>query len=67
MVHLKELGRSSTTQEVGISGAVLMVRGRHRAEEDEPDEDESPAVVEAEEEQKEPVAAGSASKWAYKG
>ncbi len=54
-----------------IGGAVMMLRGRHRAEEEEPDEeeaDETPAepVADLAAEDKEPVAAGS-SKWAYKG
>ncbi|MGK5685539.1 DUF1775 domain-containing protein [Actinoplanes sp. URMC 104] len=56
-----------------LGGAVMMVRARHRAEEDEPDEDETPtatdrsATDEAVEGDREPVAAGGTSKWAYKG
>ncbi|MCY1139700.1 DUF1775 domain-containing protein [Actinoplanes sp. Pm04-4] len=48
-------------------GAIMMLRGRHRAEEPEPiDDDESTEEPAAEE--KEPVTAGSgSSKWAYKG
>ncbi|WP_250035203.1 DUF1775 domain-containing protein [Paractinoplanes maris] len=48
-------------------GAIMMLRNRHRAEDDEPDEDEGTGEPAAEE--KEPVAAGSGanSKWAYKG
>jgi hypothetical protein len=55
-----------------LGGAVIMFRGRHRAEEDdEPDEDETGAADagtadEPVAQAKEPVAAGS-SKWAYKG
>ena len=48
-----------------LGGAFVMFRGRHRAEEDdEPDETPSdePAV-----EEKEPVTAGGAGKWAFKG
>ncbi|SNY40956.1 DUF1775 domain-containing protein [Paractinoplanes atraurantiacus] len=48
-----------------LGGAVVMFRGRHRAEQDD-DEPDEPEMEEAKEEEKEPVTAGS-SKWAFKG
>jgi len=51
-----------------IGGAVMVLRSRHRAEDDEPDEEEITAVEPGDEPtaEKEPVSAGS-GKWAYKG
>ena len=50
-----------------LGGLGLVLRGRHRAEEDdEPDEDESGAVTPDAVDEQEPVAAGS-GKWAFKG
>jgi hypothetical protein len=54
--------------------AVYLLRGRHRAnEEDEPDDEDEPAKAtagpsdSADSPEKEPVAAGSSSKWSFKG